>query len=90
MFVFFQLDTTATLKLWTNTRWDSRFKSIDSLKSNYAAILQALQDLVNDGGNRAVDATGLLLILKKTTMFIIAMFILHYLLGPKLRSFLIN
>lgn len=51
------------------------------MKSNYAAILQALQELINDGGSRAVDATGLLVVLKDS-MFIITIFILHRLLGP--------
>ncbi|CAF4909321.1 unnamed protein product [Rotaria sp. Silwood1] len=46
------------IKKWANTRWDSRFKSIDSIKSNYSAVLEALRDLIHDGGNRAVDARG--------------------------------
>jgi len=81
LFVLFQLDTTTTLKLWSNTRWDSRFTSIDSIKCNYSAVLQALEDLVHDGGSRAVDARDLSVVLKDS-LFIIAMFILHRLLGP--------
>ncbi|CAF1593070.1 unnamed protein product, partial [Didymodactylos carnosus] len=76
-----EINTTSTLKKWANTRWDSRFTSIDSIKSNYSAVVEALQDLVHDGGNRAVDARGLLVVLKDS-MFIIAMFILHRLFGP--------
>jgi hypothetical protein len=36
---------------------------------------------MQDGGNRAVEARGLLLVLKDS-MFIIALLILHRLLGP--------
>ncbi|CAF1579691.1 unnamed protein product, partial [Didymodactylos carnosus] len=51
-----EINTTSVLKRWAITKWDSRFKSIDSIKSNFSAITQALQDLIHDGGGRAVDA----------------------------------
>ena len=79
--MLFQLDAESKLKKWANTRWDSRFKSIDAIKNNCSAIIKALEDLIEDGGSRAVDAGGLLLAMKKS-MFIVAMFILHQLLGP--------
>ncbi len=79
--IHFQLDTASTLKKWAITRWDSRFKSIDSIKRNFPAVHQALQEIVDDGGSRAVDARGLLVVLKDS-MLIIALFILHRLLGP--------
>lgn len=69
------------MKKWGNTRWDSSFKSIDSIKCNYSALVEVLQDLIHDGGSRAVDAQGLVLVVKDS-VFIIAMFILHRLLGP--------
>ncbi len=78
---YFKLDTSSTLKKLAKTRWDSRFKSIDSIKSNYSAVIEALQDLIQDGGNRAVDARGLLVVMKDS-LFIISMFILHRMLGP--------
>ncbi|CAF3369991.1 unnamed protein product [Rotaria sp. Silwood2] len=76
-----KLDTTSKLKKWGNTRWDSRFKSIDAIKNNFPAIIKALEDLVEDGGSRAVGARGLFVHMKES-MFIVAMFILHRLLGP--------
>lgn len=78
---FFQLDTTSKLKKWGNTHWDSRFKSIDAIKNNFSAIIKALEDLIEEGGNRAVVARGLFVRMKES-IFIVAMFILHRLLGP--------
>ena len=69
------------MKIWTDTQWDSRFESIDSIKCNYSAILLALNDLINDGGDRAVDAKGLLMVLKDA-LFIMPVFILCRSLGP--------
>jgi hypothetical protein len=41
----------------------------------------ALNDLIEDGGARAVDAKGLL-VLTEQPVFVITLFILHKLLGP--------
>ncbi|CAM4938755.1 unnamed protein product [Rotaria socialis] len=76
-----QLDTSSSLKLWAQTRWDSRWISIDALKNNYSAIITALSDLIDNGGHRAIDARGLLAATQEP-LFLVSMFILHILLGP--------
>lgn len=80
--LFFLLAAQAsTLKLWALTRWDSRWQSIDSIIRNYPAVIQALQDLSEEGtGARSVNAAGLLLHLRKS-IFIVSSFILEKLLG---------
>jgi hypothetical protein len=69
------------LKLWADIRWDSRWTSIDAVLKNYQVIIFVLNDLVQDGGARAVDAKGLLSVMEKP-MFVVTMFIMHKLLGP--------
>ncbi|CAF3478552.1 unnamed protein product [Rotaria socialis] len=76
-----QLDTSSSLKRWAQTRWDSRWISIDALKNNYSAIITALSDLIDNGGHRAIDARGLLAATQEP-LFLVSMFILHILLGP--------
>ncbi|CAF4057641.1 unnamed protein product [Rotaria sordida] len=43
------------LKLWAHIRWDSRWTSIDAILKNYQVIILAFDDLIKDGGDRAVD-----------------------------------
>ena len=71
----------STLKLWANTRWDSRWKSIDAIINNFSAIIQALDDISEEGsGSRSINVGGLLIHVQKS-IFIITTFILHKLLG---------
>ena len=49
--------------------------------NNYAAVVAALIDLVEQGGHRAVEARGLLLSIQEP-LFLVSMFIRHMLLGP--------
>ena len=79
--LFSLLDTASNLKLWAKTRWDSRWLSIDTIKNNYAAVVTALTDLIDEGGHRAIDARGLLAAVQEA-LFIVSMFTLHMLLGP--------
>ncbi|CAF1448894.1 unnamed protein product [Rotaria sordida] len=75
-----QLDTTTKLKKWSDIRWDSRWSSIDAIINNYQAILKALNDLVDDGNARSVDANGLLIALKEP-LFVVTLFVIHKILG---------
>jgi len=69
------------LELWTITRWDSRWKSIDAIVKNYPAIVKALQDLSEENsGKRSINAGGLLMHVRKS-IFIITSFILRKLFG---------
>ena len=71
----------STLKLWTNTRWDSRWVAIGAIIRNYPAIVKSLEDLAEeDSGARSTNAGGLLMHVKKS-IFIITSFILHQLFG---------
>ncbi len=78
---FLRLDTASTLKLWAQTRWDSRWLSIDAIKNNYGAVVTALMELIDEGGHRSIDARGLLAAIQEP-LFLVSMFILHMLLGP--------
>ncbi|CAF1565842.1 unnamed protein product [Rotaria magnacalcarata] len=69
-----------TIKKWTETRWDSRWTSIQSVIENYKALNQSLEELVDEGTERSIDARGLLLALKEP-LFVVTIFILHRLLG---------
>ena len=71
----------SSLKLWADTRWDSRWKSIDAIVNNYPALIMALEDISEEGsGNRSINAGGLLMHVKKS-IFIVTSFILHHLFG---------
>ncbi|CAF5224953.1 unnamed protein product, partial [Rotaria magnacalcarata] len=61
-------------------RWDSRWTSIQSVIENYKALNQSLEELVDEGTERSIDARGLLLALKEP-LFVVTIFILHRLLG---------
>ncbi|CAF1366267.1 unnamed protein product [Rotaria sordida] len=76
-----QLDTTTKLKKWSYIRWDSRWTSINAIINNYQAILKALNDLLDDGDTRSVDANGLLIAIKEP-LFIVTLFIMHKIFGP--------
>ena len=78
---FWCVDITTNLKLWAQTRWDSRWLSIDAVKNNYTAIVAALIDLIDDGGHRSIDARRLLAAIQEP-LFLVSLFILHGLLGP--------
>lgn len=43
--------------------------------------MNALTDLIGDGGHRSIDARGLLASMQEP-LFLVSMFILHMLLGP--------
>ncbi|CAF3819629.1 unnamed protein product, partial [Rotaria sp. Silwood1] len=61
----------STLKLWTITRWDSRWIAIDSIVNNFPAIVRALRDLSEDGsGTRSTNALGILIHVKKSVFII--------------------
>lgn len=79
--IFYLIVQSSTLKLWTITRWDSRWAAIDSIINNFPAIVKALHDLSEEGsGARSTNAFGLLIHVKKS-VFIITTFILHKLFG---------
>lgn len=44
-------------------------------------IVLAFNDLIQDGGSRAVDAKGLLVVVEEP-MFVVTLFIMHKLLSP--------
>jgi hypothetical protein len=71
----------STLKQRTQTRWDSRYESISAIINNYSALLSALEALVEDGGDRAIDGHGLMISMNSST-FAITGFVLLRLLGP--------
>lgn len=71
----------STLKMWADTRWDSRWASIDAVITNYPAVITALNSISEEGsGNRSVNASGLLTHVKKS-IFILVSFMLHQLFG---------
>ena len=49
--------------------------------NNYQAIVLALDELIEEGGTRAVESKGLVLVLQEP-LFVVTLFILHKLLGP--------
>ena len=72
--------STITIKNWAETRWDSRWTSIQSIIHNYKLLIHSLEELAVKGTERLTDARGLLLGLKGP-LFIVVLFILHSLLG---------
>ena len=82
---FSLLDTASNLKLWAETKCDSRWLSIDAINNNYAAVVTALTDLIDEGRHRAVDARGLLAAVQEP-LFIVSMFTIHILLGQSTYS----
>ena len=75
------LDTMGTsLKRWAETRWDSRWSSINSIIQNYSALLICLKELESEGTDRSVDAKGLLLVIRESK-FLATLSILHKVLG---------
>ncbi|CAF4089460.1 unnamed protein product [Adineta steineri] len=74
------LSTNTTLKNWAETRWDSRWISIQSIIDNYQVLLQSLEELEEEGTDRSIDARGLLFALKEP-LFIVTIFIIHNLFG---------
>ena len=79
--MFYFIVQSSTLKLWANTRWDSRWTAINAVVNNFPAILKAFRDLSEDGsGTRSTNAGGLLMHVQKS-IFIVTSFILHKLLG---------
>lgn len=71
----------STLKQWLEIRWDSRYESISAIVNNYPALLSALEALVEDGGDRAIDGHGLLIAMKNSTFAVTGLVLLR-LLGP--------
>lgn len=70
----------STIKKWAETRWDSRWTSINSIIENYKPLIQSLEELANEDTERSIDARGLLLAIQEP-MFIVTIFILHRLFG---------
>ena len=80
VFLYFIVQS-STLKLWADTRWDSRWTSINAVVNNFPAILKALHDLSEQGsGTRSTNASRLLMHVKKS-IFIVTSLILHKLFG---------
>ncbi|CAF2998956.1 unnamed protein product [Rotaria sp. Silwood2] len=69
-----------SLKKWADTRWDSRWSSINSIILNYKALIISLQELEDEGNERSVDARGLLLSVK-APIFVVSLFIVHKIFG---------
>ena len=69
-----------SLKQWCDTRWDSRWSSINALIQNYKALIISLEELENEDDERSVDARGLLVALRVPT-FIVTLFIIHKIFG---------
>ena len=72
--------STTTIKKWAETRWDSRWTSIQSVMENYKVLIETLKELIDESTERSIDARGLLLSLREP-LFIVTIFILHRLLG---------
>ena len=70
----------ATIKKWAETRWDSRWTSINSIIENYKVLIKSLEELEDEGTERSTDARGLLLALKEP-LFVVTIFILDCLFG---------
>jgi hypothetical protein len=68
------------IKKWAETRWDSRWTSIDSVKQNYPSLIATLQEFEDERTERSTDARGLRIALQKP-LFLVALFVLHRLLG---------
>ena len=69
------------MKLWANTRWDSRWVAIDSIIRNYSAIITALTHIEEEStGARSTNAAATLVHVKRS-IFILTSFILHELFG---------
>ena len=77
MYFFYFIVQSSTLKLWADTRWNSRRTPSNANVNNFPAILKAPHDLSEQGsGTRSTNAGGLLMHVKKS-IFIITPFILH-------------
>ena len=69
-------DNPTSLTKWCETRWDSRWSSINALIQNYEVLLISFGELENEGSEIFVDARGLLLDIKQP-IFVITLFIVH-------------
>jgi hypothetical protein len=67
--------------MWASTRWDSRWETIDAVIRNYPAILRAFEEILEEGGDRSIDARGLILAVKEP-IFLVSLCVLHRLMGP--------
>ncbi|CAF1035837.1 unnamed protein product [Adineta ricciae] len=74
------LSNSTTIKNWAETRWDSRWTSIQSIIDNYRVLKQSLEELENEGSDRSIDARGLLLGIREP-LFIVTLFIIQQLFG---------
>lgn len=79
--ILYQLATKTRLKPWGNTRWDSRWSSIDAIRKNFGALTRALQQLVDEQSRRSIDARGLLQSMR-TSSFVVTTFAMFAVLGP--------
>ncbi|CAF3192960.1 unnamed protein product, partial [Rotaria sp. Silwood2] len=74
------LATSSKLKTWSDIRWDSRWSSVNAIMLNYESIVVALNDLIEEGDHRCIDARGILSAIQEP-LFIVTMVILNKLLG---------
>ncbi|CAF3797754.1 unnamed protein product, partial [Rotaria magnacalcarata] len=68
-----------TIKKWAETKWDSRWTSINSIIQNYKVLIKSLEELEDEGTKRSTDARGPLLALTEP-LFVVTIFILDCLL----------
>ncbi|CAF1374300.1 unnamed protein product [Didymodactylos carnosus] len=66
--------------MWAPTRWDSRWESIDAVIKNYPAIRRAFEEIIEEGGDRSIDARGLILAVKEP-IFLVSLCVLNRLMG---------
>ncbi|CAF1302516.1 unnamed protein product [Rotaria sordida] len=74
------LATSSKLKTWSDIRWDSRWSSVNAIMLNYESIVVALNDLIEEGDHRCIDARGILSAIQEP-LFIVTMVILNKLFG---------
>jgi len=67
--------------MWASTRWDSRWETIDAVIRNYPAILRAFEEIIEEGGDRSIDARDLILAVKEP-IFLVSLCVLYRLMGP--------
>jgi hypothetical protein len=72
--------STTTIKKWAETRWDSRWTSIQSIIENYKALDNSLEELADERTERSTDARGLLFAIREP-VFVVTLFILQLLFG---------
>lgn len=80
MLCFFLIANSSKLKAWSDIRWDSRWSSVNAIMINYESIVVALNDLIDEGDHRCIDARCLLSAIQEP-LFIVTIVILNKVLG---------